>query len=170
MSPPFVVRVQRPDGSFWYSASTTPVTTRGFVTINITGLTDKISNYVADAAGLSGGAAAVTPAVLAANAPALPAAIAKVNTGVTAPMVYAGLDPVTFNAVATPYQAVRGENTTSCWIACRSAGLPATRPWWSAPWRVFRNHSSTVHWQSRPSVCLRAWPSTAAGTCMSPIS
>ncbi len=109
MTSPFVVKVQRPDGSFWYSVSTTPVTTRCFVTINITGLTDKISNYVADAASLSGGASAVTPAILAANAPALPAAIAKVNTGLMAPMVYAGLDPFTFNAVATPYQAVRGD-------------------------------------------------------------
>ena len=109
MTSPFVVRVQRPDGSFWYSASTTPVTTRCFVTINITGLTDKVSNYVADAASLSGGAAAVTPAVLAGNTPALPAAIAKVNTGLTAPMVYAGLDPATFNAVATPYQAAQGD-------------------------------------------------------------
>ncbi|MCF8155521.1 MAG: hypothetical protein K9K35_05910, partial [Rhodoferax sp.] len=66
-TPPFVVKVTRSDGTVWYSHSTTDVKTRGFVTINLTGLTDKVGGYVAAAANVAGGAAGVTPSILATN-------------------------------------------------------------------------------------------------------
>ena len=105
--PPFTVRVTRPDGSFWYAPSVASVKKRGFITINLTGLTDKVAGYVADSANVSGGAAGLTPALLASNGNAVADAKKRLNTGLLAPLTYAGLDPTTFDPVTTPFQANR---------------------------------------------------------------
>lgn len=109
-TPPFVVKVTRSDGTVWYSHSTTPVQTRGFVTMNLTGLTDKVGNYIAEAANIAGGAASVTPAVLASNPAALQLSKTKVSTALTSPLTYVGLNPATFDPVATSYQATKTDN------------------------------------------------------------
>jgi sugar lactone lactonase YvrE len=106
-TPPFVVKVARNDGTVWFGQSTTAVKTRGFVTINLTGLTDKVGAYVAAAANVAGGAASVTPAVLAANPTALQASKTRLTTALTSPLTYVGLNPAVFDPVASPYQAVK---------------------------------------------------------------
>lgn len=106
LTPPFVVSVDRPDGTRWYAASTDAVRTRAFVTINLTGLTDKTSEYVAEAAGIAGGAAALTPAQVATNASQLPAAKARLATALESPLTYQGLVPATFDPVKRPYRTV----------------------------------------------------------------
>jgi sugar lactone lactonase YvrE len=109
-TPPFVAKVTRSDGSFWYSHSTTPVQTRGFVTMNLTGLTDKVASYVADASNLGGDSSKVTPTTLAANPSALQASKDKLNIGLTSPLTHVGLNPASFDAVKSPYQAVKTDN------------------------------------------------------------
>jgi streptogramin lyase len=106
-TPPFVAKVTRSDGTVWFSHSTTPVQTRGFVTMNLTGLTDKVASYVADSANLNGDASKVTPLMLAANPSALQTSKDKLNTGLASPLTYAGLNPATFDAVKFSYQAVK---------------------------------------------------------------
>ncbi len=105
LTPPFVLKVNRSGGAHWFSASASAVKTRGFVTINLTGLTDKVLSYVADAASIGGGAAgAVTPAVLAANPSALAAAKSKLTAGLAVPLINASLDPAAYDPVTTPAQ------------------------------------------------------------------
>ena len=106
LTPPFVLSVHRSGGAHWFSASSSAGKTRGFVTINLTGLTDKVLSYVADAASIGGGAAgAVTPAVLAANPSALAAAKSKLIVGLAVPLINASLDPAAYDPVTTPLQA-----------------------------------------------------------------
>lgn len=105
-TPPFVAKVTRADGSAWYSPSITPVKVRGFVTVNLTGLTDKLASDVATAAGVSGGAAQLTTATLAANTAALQTAKTNVNTQLATQITAAGLNAATFDPVSTPYKAV----------------------------------------------------------------
>jgi sugar lactone lactonase YvrE len=109
-TPPFVAKVTRADGTVWYSPSTTPVKTRGFVTMNITGLTDKVGGYVAEANSVTGGAEKVTPLILAANPSSLQSSKTRLNTALTSPLTYVGLSPTTFDPVASPYQAVKSDN------------------------------------------------------------
>lgn len=102
LTPPFVAKVKRADAGQWMSASAASVRPRGFVTMNLNGLTDKAVGYVADAASIAGGAAsAVTPAVLVANPAALDAAKARIRTGLAAPLSTAGLDPASYDPVTT---------------------------------------------------------------------
>lgn len=106
MTPPFLVKLKRGDGSEWYSPSNAVLKTRGFVTINVSGLTDKVAGYVADAVGTGGGAAAaVTPALLASNGAALAAATTRVSTGLAASLAATGFDPASYDPVATPLAA-----------------------------------------------------------------
>ena len=81
-----------------------PQRSRAFVTINITGLTDKTANYLADAANLSVATDALTPAQVAANASALQMAKTRLNVGLAAPLAYAGLDPSSFDPVTRPFK------------------------------------------------------------------
>jgi len=106
MTAPFIAKVVRPDGTAWYSASTTSPIQRGFVTMNITGLTDKTVGYVVDAAKIDGGADKITSSILAANSTAFVAAKDKIATGLASPLTSAGLNPAIFDPVSTPYKAV----------------------------------------------------------------
>lgn len=106
LTPPFVVKARRPDGSEWVSASVSAAKARAFLTININGLTDKLVGLVADsAASGSGAASSVTPASLAANASALTAARTRLVDALAAPITNAGLDRSTYDPVATPFRA-----------------------------------------------------------------
>ena len=106
MTAPFIAKVIRPDGTAWYSASTTSPIQRGFVTMNITGLTDKTVGYVADAANIVGGAEKVTPAILASNSFSFVTAKDKIAIGLSPLLTSTGLNPATFDPVVTPYKAV----------------------------------------------------------------
>ena len=98
---PFILRVMRPDGTQWFSAGTQLAVTRGFVPININGVTDKSLGYVADGLNLgSGAASAVTPALLAANRMAFDGARYRLIVGLSAPLTTAGLDPATYEPIA----------------------------------------------------------------------
>ena len=109
-TPPFIAKVVRADGSAWYSPSITPVKVRGFVTVNLTGLTDKLASDVATAAGVSGGAAQLTATTLAANTAALQTAKTNLNTQLAVKITTAGLNPATFDPVTTPYKAVLADS------------------------------------------------------------
>lgn len=106
LTPPFIARVRRADGSEWFSASTASVQPRAFVSINLSGVTDKTLGDVAEAAGVATGAAsAVTPAMLAANPDALVAAKARIRTGLAAPLTNAGLDAAGYDPMTTALRA-----------------------------------------------------------------
>jgi sugar lactone lactonase YvrE len=108
-TPPFVVKVTRPDGTVWYSHSTAAVKTRGFVTMNLTGLTDKVGGYVASDLGIVGGASSVTPAQLARNAGLLDASKTKLRNALTTNISNVGLDAAVFDPVSTSYKAVKDD-------------------------------------------------------------
>lgn len=78
---------------------------RKFYTINLTGLTDVVASAVAKADGLSG-AQALTPAAVARQKAQVPAIITAVNTSISAQITAAGLNPTTFDPLASPFQAV----------------------------------------------------------------
>lgn len=100
---PFVLRVKRPDGPEWFSAGTQSAVTRGFVRININGLTSKLLNYVSDALNIRFGADFdVTPAVLAPNLRLLDPAKARLRVGLAVPLLNAGMDPSSYDPVTTP--------------------------------------------------------------------
>ena len=102
LTPPFVVKVHRPGGQHWFSASTAPATVRGFVTMHLSGLSDKALSL---ATGPGGVAASATPAMLAANGEALAAAKAAIRASLGVALVNAGLDPASYDPVSFPLQA-----------------------------------------------------------------
>lgn len=103
-TPPFIAKVTRSDGTAWYSQSLAPVQTRGFITLNLNGLTDKVASYVAAAANLGVDASKFTPTLLAANPTALQAAKDKLNAQLSSLLIYAGLNPTSFDPVGLPYR------------------------------------------------------------------
>lgn len=109
LTPPYIVKVTRPDGTEWYSPSLGEPDATGFVRMNITGLTDKVANYVADSVGIEGGAAKVNPSILSVNPAALQAAKNKLNAGLTSPLTYAGINPSIFDPVRNNYVAAKGD-------------------------------------------------------------
>lgn len=105
MKQPLVASVQR-SGNAWKSAMIDVIQgCRGsFYTLNLTGLTDLVLAEVATAAGVSGGADAVTPAVLAANSSRVPTAVQTVNARVSTQLQAAGLNPSTFNPLTSAFR------------------------------------------------------------------
>ncbi len=101
---PLIASVVRPDGSQWYSPAITPVKVRGFVTINMTGLTDRIASYVAIATGKSS-SAELTAAALAANLSILQTARNDLNARIATQITAAGLNAATFDPVTLPFVA-----------------------------------------------------------------
>jgi hypothetical protein len=102
-APPFVVRVTRADGVVRTSLSTAALKSNGFITINITGLTDKIASDVAIAGGKRG-ASELTPAIVAANTPAIAAAMAKLRIELASAILAAGENVLTFDPIAMPFR------------------------------------------------------------------
>lgn len=101
--PPFVVSVTTATGRALYSPATAATKARGFVTINITGLTDKLASDVALAAGRRG-PSELTPAIIAANPAALQAAKANLNAQLSLQIAAAGLNAATFDPVTFPFR------------------------------------------------------------------
>ena len=106
MAPPFIAKVVREDGSTWMSGSTSSPIQRGFVTMNITGLTDKVLDYVADAAKISGGSDGVTPLILERNATSFILAKDRLVAGLQSPITFVGLDPNTYDPIKTSLKAI----------------------------------------------------------------
>ncbi len=105
---PFLVKVKRADGTEWFSAGANSAITRGFVPININGLTDKTIGYVAEARGLAGGAASsVAPAALSPPQTVLAAAKRRLRAGLTVLLINAGLDPASYDPFTTPLSALQ---------------------------------------------------------------
>lgn len=103
-TPPLIASVARRNGAFWYAPSVAAVKVRGFVTINLTGLTDKLAYDVAKGAGQTT-SAQLSPKLLAANPGALADAKVALNTLLTSQIQDAGLDPSSFDPVTTPFKA-----------------------------------------------------------------
>jgi sugar lactone lactonase YvrE len=105
LTAPFVVKVFRPGGWHWFSASASAGNPRTFATVHLSGLTDKTLSLAADSTGLGGIAASVTPALLAAQANALPAAKARLRSALEVPLRSAGLEPSGYDPVTSPLRA-----------------------------------------------------------------
>jgi hypothetical protein len=105
-TPPLIASVTRPDGSLWYSLSSDPIKVRGFITINLSGLTDKIVSDIAVSAGLTG-SDKLTPAILAANLAAIEIAKRKLALDLSTQIISAGLNPATFDPIRVPFRPDR---------------------------------------------------------------
>ena len=88
----------------FYSASVDSPKANGFVTINVTGLTDKVVSDVAVAAGRTA-SASITPALVAANNAALVKAKSDLRTALAAQLTANGLNAATFDPVTLPFRA-----------------------------------------------------------------
>ena len=76
-----------------------------FYTLNITGLTDLVLAELAKVSGVTGGADAVTPSVLAANSSKLSQAVETVKSKVSSNLQQAGVNVSTFDPIKTPFRA-----------------------------------------------------------------
>lgn len=103
---PLVGSVTRPDGSAWRAVSVAAVRPRAFLTLNLTPLTDKLASDIAVAAGQAG-SARLTPAMVAANPGALPAALQRLRELLQAQIAGAGLQLSSFDPGAQPFRPDR---------------------------------------------------------------
>ena len=102
-TPPFVVKVNKPDGSTRTSLSTAALKPNGFITINITGLTEKVASDVAIAGGKKG-ASELTPAIVAANSSVIQASINNLKTQLASVITAAGVNLATFDPISVPFK------------------------------------------------------------------
>ncbi len=100
---PIIASVAKADGTIWYSPSVSAVRVRGFVTINLSGLTDKLTYDVANAAGLLG-SDQLTPAQLLANQAALATARTSLASLLSSHISSAGLSTATFDPVTAAFR------------------------------------------------------------------
>jgi hypothetical protein len=99
LTPPFVLKLVTADGEERHHAfSTQPVRKRGFITINLTGLTDKLASDLARLAGLAG-AKDLTPAIVNAQIAAIPGLRNNLVNAIRAQLLAAGLNPDTFDPI-----------------------------------------------------------------------
>lgn len=101
--PPLLVSVTKEDKSTRHSLSTATLKTKGFVTINISGLTDKIVSDVAIAAGRSS-PSQLKPQDIAANAGVITTSINSLRTLLSTVITAAKLDVNTFNPLNVPFR------------------------------------------------------------------
>jgi hypothetical protein len=102
-TPPFVVKVTKADGSTRTSLSTAALKPNGFITINITGLTEKVASDVAIAGGKKG-ASELTPAIVAANASVIQTSINNLKTQLASVITAAGVNLATFDPISVPFK------------------------------------------------------------------
>jgi hypothetical protein len=102
-TPPFVATVTKADGSVFHSLSVTPLKTNGYVTMNITGLTDKVSSDVARAGGQSG-AAGLTPQIVAQHASAIADSIASLRTAIQPVIDASGIAATSFDPIGAAFR------------------------------------------------------------------
>ncbi len=86
----------------YYSFTTIAPKADGFITINITGLTDKLASDVAAAAGKTS-SSAITPAIIAANPKAVEAAYTSLRAVLSAQLSANSLNVATFDPVTLPF-------------------------------------------------------------------
>jgi hypothetical protein len=102
-SPPFVATATKSDGEVLHSLSVTALKVNGFITLNLSGLTDKVASDVAVNAGKKG-AADLTPQIVAANSSAVAQAISNLAGRLSSVIVAAGLNPATFDPIGAPFR------------------------------------------------------------------
>lgn len=102
-TPPFVVNVKRPDGVVRHSLSVKTPQVNGFINMNISGLTDKVASDVARAAG-KGGAADLTPQIVAANAAVIGQSVSSLRSALSSVISASGIDPNSFDPLGTPFR------------------------------------------------------------------
>lgn len=103
-SPPFVAKVTTSSGKVFHSLSVKAIVRNGFVTINLSGLTEKIAFDVARAGGASR-ASQLTPAIVAANQAAIATALQTLRTQLAAQITAAGVDVNSFDPIGVPFKA-----------------------------------------------------------------
>ncbi|GAC1599816.1 MAG: hypothetical protein NVS3B2_01420 [Ramlibacter sp.] len=102
--PPFVAKVTKTDGKTLYSLNVKALKVNGFITVNITGLTDKIASDVARAGGKLG-AGALTPQIVSANPGALTESLNQLRSTIAPVISAAGFtDPNSFDPLSTPFR------------------------------------------------------------------
>ena len=102
-TPPFVAKITKSDGKVLYSLSVAALKVNGFITLNLSGLTDKVASDVAVAAGKKG-AADLTPQIVAANPSAITKAVSNLADQLSSVIVAAGLNPSTFDPIGAPFR------------------------------------------------------------------
>lgn len=101
---PFVAKVTAPGGKVYHSLNVKPIVVNGFVTVNISGLTDKVASDVAKAGGKAS-ASELTPQIVAANPSAISASIAALRTQLSAVITASGIDVNSFDPIGVPFRA-----------------------------------------------------------------
>lgn len=102
-APPFVAKVTKADGKVYRSINVKTLKVNGFVTLNITGLTDKVASDVARAGGKSG-SADLTPQIVAANPDAINQSINSLRVALAPVIAAAGIDVNGFDPLAAPFR------------------------------------------------------------------
>lgn len=102
-TPPFVAKVTKSDGKVLHSLSVAALKVNGFMTLNLSGLTDKVASDVAVAAGKKG-AADLTPQIVAANPSAVSQAVSNLASQLSSVIIAAGLNPSTFDPIGAPFR------------------------------------------------------------------
>jgi hypothetical protein len=101
-TPPFVLYVNEPGGKTRYSLNVKPLKTKGFVTVNLSGLTDKVASDVAIAGGKTG-AVQLTPQIVSANSGVIATSVQNLKTQLAGVITSSGLDPTTFDPLSVPF-------------------------------------------------------------------
>ena len=99
---PFVVKVTRVDGREFHSLNVAPLKPNGFVTVNITGLTDKIASDVQ-----GGLASLLTPQKVQSNSGAISNSINALQSLLNPVISNAGLPVAGFDPIGTPFRPDR---------------------------------------------------------------
>ena len=102
-TPPFVAKVTKSDGKVLHSLSVTALKVNGFITLNLSGLTDKVASDVAVTAGKKG-AADLTPQIVAANPSAVSQAVSNLASQLSSVISAAGLNPSSFDPIGAPFR------------------------------------------------------------------
>jgi hypothetical protein len=105
-TPPFVASVTKSDGSVFHSLSVTPLKTNGYVTMNITGLTDAVSSDVARAGGQSG-ADGLTPQIVAQHTSAIATSIANLRAAIQPVIDSSGIAADSFDPIGAAFRPNR---------------------------------------------------------------
>ena len=106
-TPPFVARVTKPDGSKIYtSLNVAPTRTNAYVTMNISGLTDKISSDVARAGGKTR-ATELTPQIVAANTGVIATSVENLKTQLAPVLSSAGISATSFDPIGAQSHELR---------------------------------------------------------------
>lgn len=101
---PFLVRVTTSSGRVYHSVNVRPAAADAFLTVNISGLTDKVASDLARAAGLSG-ASQLTPQAIAAQQGTITVSLGALRTQLATLITNAGLDAASFDPLTVPFLA-----------------------------------------------------------------